>query len=345
MGLKDARTIEPKALEDRRKQAVMLYNKIGMRRIEIAAIVGVHRNTVGEWIQAWKDGGARALRARAAGRPVGSGRRLEGWQAIAIKRLITDKTPDQLKFPFALWTRDAVRELIRQKYGIKLPVRTMGEYLKRWGFTPQKPVKRAYERNQRAVKAWIQVEYPEIAAQARAEKAEIQWGDETGMRSDDVNGRGYAPAGKTPVRRTKGTPEKINMISSITNRGKVRFMFFRERMSADVLIRFLKRLTRDMDRKIYLILDNLRVHHSAKVRSWVEQHEDQIALFFLPSYSPDLNPDEYLNNDLKSGISKRPDARHKGRLEQVARSHMYSIQKRPKTVQNYFRSSHIKYAA
>ena len=344
MEMRDARTIGPAALEERRKQAVMLFQK-GHSRVEIAQLVGVHRNTVGEWIQSWRRGGEQALRAKAPGRPCGSGRRLMGYEAAAIKRIITDNTPDQLKFPFALWTREAVQQLIREKYQIRMPIRTVGEYLKRWGFTPQKPVRRAYERSEPAVRRWLDEDYPAIQARARSEGAEIHWGDETGIHGDDVNGRGYAPAGKTPVRRVKGTPEKVNMISAITNRGKVRFMFYANGMCADVLVSFMRRLVSDTDRKVFLILDNLRVHHSAKVKEWVGRRKDQIELFHLPSYSPDLNPDEYLNNDLKRTISRAPETRRKGMLKKTAHSHMRSLQKRPDHARTYFRAPAIRYAS
>ena len=344
MDMRDARTIGPEALEERRRQAVMLFKK-GMKRVEIAEVVGVHRNAVGKWIAAWQRGGFAALRAKQPGRPKGSGRHLMWYEAAAVKRIITDNTPDQLKFPFALWTRDAVRLLIKEKYGIRMPIRTVGEYLKRWGFTPQRPVRRAYERSEPAVQRWLQEEYPAIRELAKREGARIHWGDETGLRSDDVSGRGFAPAGKTPVRRVKGTPEKINMISAVTNRGRVRFMFFRGSMCANLLIEFMKRLTRDADRKVFLILDNLRVHHSVKVREWVAANAEKIALFYLPSYSPDLNPDEFLNSDLKATISREPETRRKGNLERTARSHMRRVQRKPEHAKNYFRAQSVRYAA
>jgi transposase len=344
MKLYDARSLTPDALLDRRKQAVGLHNK-GMKQQEIAEITGVHRNTVGQWIAKWKEGGSQALNVKSSGRPAGSGRSLTREEEQEIQAMIVDRHPEQLKLDFALWTRDAVRQLIAQQLGLSMPVRTVGEYLKRWGFTPQKPVRRAYERNEAAVRRWLDEEYPAIARQAKREQAEIHWGDETGLRSDDVNGRGYAPAGRTPVRRAKGAPEKINMISSVNNLGKARFMFYRGSLNAKVFLDFLRRLIRDArGRKVFLIVDNLRVHHARKVKQWVQEREDRIALFYLPSYSPDLNPDEYLNNDLKSGISRRADGRNKGRLAKNALSQMRSIQKQPERVRNYFHAEAIQYA-
>jgi transposase len=316
-----------------------------MKLANIAQVVGVHRNTVGQWIAKWKQGGSKRLKAKSSGRPAGSGRHLTPRQENRIRSMIVDRDPEQLKMNFALWTRDAVRLLIRQEYGLDMPIRTVGEYLKRWGFTPQKPVRRAYERCEASVRRWLDEQYPAIAARARRERAEIHWGDETGLRSDDAGGRGYSPRGRTPVRRAKGTPEKINMISSVTNRGKVRFMFYRGSLNVSIFLDFLNRLIRDArGRKVYLIVDNLRVHHARKVMQWVARRSEAIALFFLPSYSPDLNPDEYLNNDLKHGVSRQPDKRQRGRLAQCALSHMRSIQKQPSRVRKYFEAEPIRYA-
>jgi len=344
MKIKNAREISTGELHERRKQAVALYRK-GMSLMEIAPVVGAHRNTVGQWIRAWQSGGAKNLKPTEPGRPAGSGRRLSSAQEASVARAIVDKCPEQMKMPFALWTRGAVREYIRREHGVTLPVRTVGRYLGRWGFTPRKPVRRAYERNGAAVEKWSREIYPAIKARARREGAEIQWGDETGIRSDDVNGRGYAPRGRTPVRRAKGTPEKINRVSTVTNQGKVRFMFYRGAMNAAVLLLFLDRLVHSCDTKVFLILDNLRVHHSKPVKEWLAAHAGRIELFHLPSYSPDLNPDEYLNGDLKAVISGKPDSRRKGQLQRTALGAMRSIQKQPHRARKYFKHKSIVYAA
>ena len=204
--------------------------------------------------------------------------------------------------PFALWTRIAVQQLIRKLWGIEVPIRTIGDYLNRWDFTPQKPLKRAYEQNPKAVKKWLEDEYPAIQQKAKKEDAEIQWGDETGLCNDSYHGGSYSPRGKTPAIRLSAKCKRVNLISSITNQGKVRFMIYNTPMNADTFINFMKRLIKDTDRKIFLILDNLKVHHSDKARDWLLEHTDQIEVFFLPSYSPELNPDEYLNCDLKEGV-------------------------------------------
>lgn len=343
--LRDARTLSPDELYERRKQAVALF-KTGMTRLEIAPLVGVNRSKVGEWIGLWKQGGMKALKVGKPGAPKGSRQRLNAHQQAHIRKSITKETPDQLKLPFALWTRDAVRQFIDQAYGIDLPIRTVGHYLQQWGFTPQKPIRRAYQRDDKKVREWLKDDYPALAKRAKAEGSEIHWGDETGIRSDDQVGRGYAPKGKTPVRQHRGTPEKINMISTVTNQGKVRFMFYEGGMNAQRFIDFLRRLIRAADRKVILILDNLRVHHSHKVRNWVAERSDQIEIHYLPSYSPDLNPDEYLNCDLKSQLSRLPSSKKKGTLAQQAKTQMRKLAKTPARVRSYFNAKPIRsYAA
>lgn len=237
-----------------------------------------------------------------------------------------------------------VQTLIKQKYSVDLSLQAISNYLNMWGFSPQKPIRRAYERNDQRVRIWLEKEYPAIAARARQEKAEIHWGDETGLRSDDVKGRSYAPKGKTPVQYVKAAPEKLNMISTVTNRGLMRFMFYRETMTAQLLIRFLKRLIRSSQKKIFLILDNLRVHHSKLLQEWLTENKAFIEIFYLPSYSPDLNPDELLNRDLKAALSKTPAAKRNGELEEHAKSHMRSIQRQPEKIKALFHKESVKYA-
>ena len=192
---------------------------------------------------------------------------------------------------------------------------------------------------------WLEDEYPAIAARAKQEKAEIHWGDETGVNSEAYNAKGYAPKGKTPIIRLNAKKSSINMISSITNQGKVRFMLYRETMTAKVLIKFLSRLIKDSDRKIFLILDNLRVHHSKAVRSWLEANKEKIELFFLPPYAPETNPDENLNGDLKQRIRSGLPARSEKDLTKKTRSFMKTLQRRPQHVMNYFKHPRIAYAA
>ena len=344
MNTTDARKLNQQAQYELRKQVVRLREK-GLDNKAISEIVGLSQCHISTICKKYERGGLDAIKPGLRGRRHGAQRELTAEQEVGIQKLLVDKTPDQLKLSFALWTREAVRLAIKQIYGRDLPLRTISDYLKRWGFTPQKPTKRAYEQNPKLVAQWHETVYPEIQALAKQEKAEIHWGDETGIQNNAYNAKGFAPKGKTPVVRINATKSRVNMISSITNRGKVRFMLYKENMTSQVLIRFMSRLVKGADRKVFLILDNLRVHHSKLVKAWLKEHDEEIAVFYLPSYSPELNPDEYLNGDLKHCIRSGLPARTEKALTKKTRSFMRKLQNRPKHVSNYFRHPKIDYAA
>ena len=236
--------------------------------------------------------------------------------------MIVDKMPDQHKLSFALWTRKAVQELIEREFGLKLGINTVGDYLRSWGFTPQKPKKLAYEQCPKKVQKWLDEEYPVIKKKAKEENAEIHWGDETGVKNNCNHGRSYAPKGKTPVKKKMGKRLSLNMISSITNQGKVEFMIYSDSMDADKFITFIRQLIKSSSKKVYLIVDNLRVHHAKIVKAWLEEHKDEVEVFYLPSYSPEMNPDEYLNCDLKQGLSNKRMPKTKEDLTQNVNEHM-----------------------
>lgn len=343
MDAHDARKLSPDALQELRYRTVRAVEEQGMAVTEACQIFGVGRTALHGWLAAYRSGGRAALKLKKRGRKPEP--RLKGHQAATIVRLITDRCPDQLKLPFALWTREAVGQLIAERTGLELSVWTVGRLLKRWGFTPQKPVRRAYERDPAAVGRWLEETYPTIRAEARAEGAEIHWGDEMGLRSDHQAGTSYGRRGRTPVVPGTGQRFGCNMISTVTNRGTLAFMVFRERFTAAVFVRFLRRLVRQAGRKVYLIVDGHPVHRSKAARAWVERNRDRIRLFQLPGYSPDLNPDELLNQDVKSNAlgRRRPSSREE--MEADVRGYLRSTQKRPGIVANYFKHPLVAYAA
>ena len=339
----DARTLRPQTQFELRKQIIRL-RKTGMTNKAAAEAVGICETYASTLWQTYQRGGMKALEPNVRGRRYGEKRRLTTEQEAAIQKILVDKTPDQLKFPFALWTRDAIRLLLYRQFRIDLPLRTITDYLKRWGFTPQRPVKRAYEQNPAKVAHWLDTEYPQIAACAKQEKAEIHWGDETGIQNDAYNAKGFSPKGKAPVIRLNAKKTSINMISAITNRGKVRFMLYREKMTGSLLITFMARLVKDTERKVFLILDNLKVHHSKKVSAWLEVNQQKIMVFYLPPYAPEHNPDEYLNGDLKQCIRSGLPARSQNDLTRKTHSFMKTIQKNTQHVKNYFKHPKVTYA-
>ena len=340
----DPRKLSTDAQQQLRYQVIRL-RKQGRKHKEISAITGVSRSTCSTWWARYQKEGKEALTIKKRGRPHGSYRTLSSEQEEIIQKSMYDKCPDQLKLAFALWTRNAVQQLIQQLWAVEMPIRTVGEYLKRWGFTPQKPLRRAYKQNPKEVEAWLNRAYPGIQKRAKKEDAEIHWGDETGLCNDAYHGRSYAPRGETPAIKLHPRCERVNLISSVTNQGKVRFMVYQNKMNSQTLIKFMRRLIKDSDKKVFLILDNLKVHHSYVVRDWVKEHENEIELFFLPSYSPELNPDEYLNCDLKAGVHSATPARSKKQLKKKAIAHMRKLQKLPDRVMKYFRHPKISYAA
>ena len=342
MTTKDFRALPPKSQEDIRRKAVNAVEQ-GRTRVEVAQLFGVSNKAVGQWVRAYREHGQKALKAQKRGRPKGGS--LAPWQAAQMARAIVDKTPDQLKLPFCLWTREAVAQLIEERFDVHLSVWTVGRYLNRWGFTPQKPVRRAFEQNPQAVKQWLEQTYPDIRNKAKQQGAQIYWGDEMGLRSDHVVGRSFARKGNTPVIPGTGQRFGCNMVSAITNRGKLNFMVFQNRFTTQVFLDFLKRLTKQAGRKVFIIVDGHPVHRSRAVKQWAAKNENLIELFFLPGYSPQLNPDELLNQDVKSNAVGRKRAHSLSEMISNVRSFLRSRQRTPRIVKNYFKQEQVCYAA
>lgn len=344
MSTRDGRKLSSEAQYELRCRAIVLRRK-GHTHNEVASLLDVSTAAVRKWWALYRRGNMKALRLGQRGRRQGACRTMTIEQERMIKRSIIDKVPEQMKMPFALWTRQAVQELILRTCGINMPVRTVGEYLRRWGFTPQRPKKRAYAQQPAAIKEWLNVTYPTIAERAKTEHAQVHWCDETGLSSEDHRGRGYAPQGQTPVAGTSAPRYSVSMISTVTNRGKLRFMVYRRGLKVPIFIQFMQRLLRDTDTKVFLILDNLRVHRAKKVQAWVAKHHNQIELFYLPPYCPELNPDEYLNNTLKSQLRNQPSPRSQEQLEKRLGSRMRSNQRRPHLVRSLFEHPCVRYAS
>jgi len=340
---KDARTLKPSALYLLRRQAVRAVRG-GMSQTDAAHTFGASLRAISKWRRLDREGGLRALTLKRRGRRPGEGR-LSGKRAARIRSMIVGKLPDQLTLPFYLWTRAAVASLIAREYGIAVSLVTVGRYLWAWGLSPQKPVRRAYERNDVAIARWLKQEYPAIARQARRDKAAIYWGDEMGLRSDHVTGTSYAPVGQTPVVRATGQRFGCNMLLAITNKGALAFMVFEGKFKSPVFVTFMQRLLKQVAGKIYLIVDGHPVHKSRTATRVAANHSSRLRLIRMPGYCPELNPDELLNQDVKTnGLGKnRPTNRTE--LLAIVRSHLYRRQKQPQVITNLFREKHVRYAA
>jgi transposase len=306
----------------------------------------VSRQSVNGWVSAYESEGEAALEARRRGRRPREQMLLSDRQQTTICRLIREKNPDQLRLPGFLWTREAVAELIERRYGERLALTTVGNYLRRWGFSPQKPVRRAFEQDPEAVALWTTVLYPKIARRAKREGALILWADEMGLRSDHATGRSFSPVGRTPVIAGTGQRFSANVISALSNRGQLYFMVFSGRMNAPLFVSFLKRLVKQTrGRKVYLIVDGHPTHKARIVKAFLSDHAEQLELHFLPPYSPELNPDELLNNDVKSNALGRRRPRSRDEMIADTRSHLRRRQKQPQVVSNFFNEEHVRYAA
>jgi transposase len=287
-----------------RQNAVNMFFEEGYTKTAIASALGASRNNVSRWCALYEAGGMEALGLGRRGRRPNEQAKLSWAQCGNIVRTIQDRTPDQLRMPFALWTAAAVRDLIHARFQVTLHIRTARKYLKKWGFTPQKPVKKSWQQSDPAVRRWLEEDYPEISRAAKRKGATIYWVDEVGATNQVNAQRGYAPKGETPELRKSGKKYRVNMVSAVTNKGELRFMCYTATMTQSKFILFLSKLLKSTDGPVVAITDNLPVHHGKRVKAWVAQ-QPGLELEFIPSYSPELNADEYLNRDLKKNVNAR----------------------------------------
>ena len=344
MDERDARKLSQDAQEELRKQGVKLVLS-GMKQTEVAGQFGVTKTTVQNWMVAYREKGWNGLKKGRRGRKKGDNQKLTMAQEKEIQSILVDHTPDQLKMDFALCGRKAVQQLIEDRFKVHYCLQSMSRILKKWGFTPQRPVKRAYEQRPAEVNRWLQEVYPRVEAKAKKENAEIWWGDETAVKPECHFQRGYAPKGQTPVIRQPAKRFHSGLISAINNRGDLKWMALKTALNTESFLQFLKQLIKFRKRKIVLIVDNLRVHHSKIVKAWTEKNKHRIELVYLPSYSPELNPDEYLNNHLKQTVTREGPPKDKIDLDARVRVDMFMLSIRPYLVKAFFNHPRVKYAA
>jgi transposase len=338
----DNRNLTPSELAVLRQRSVSAVLK-GEKQRHVAKLFGVSQQTLSVWMKDYRERGEASFVYERRGRKVGGGALTAG-QGSAIVELMVTKLPDELGLSFFLWTRAAVVELIERQHGVRITEQCAGQYLEKWDMTPQKPARRAWQQDPDAVQEWLQIRYPRIKAAAKRRGAMVLWLDEMGIRSDDQVGRTYGRRGKTPVVPVSGQRFGCNMISALSNSGSLYFKVFTERFTAPVLLDFMGRLERQFERPMVLICDGHPVHKAKAVREWLSDREGRITQEFLPPYSPELNPDEFLNQDVKTNAVRRRRPRNQQELLWNVRSYLQSTQRQPAIVSNYFLAPSVQYA-
>lgn len=318
-----------------------LKKRLGTQK-QCAEIFGLTERSINRIWNRYKEEGKRGLASKKRG--VKGGKKIKGKQAAEVRNLIKDKQPEQLKLPYGLWTREAVQQLIWDRYGIELSRWQVGRYLKSWGYTPQKPIRKAFEQKPEQVKQWLTKEYPAIKKRASKEKGTIYFGDETGMRSDHQAGKSYAPKGQTPVVKSTGQRFSLNMISAISNKGHLQFMII-EKFNGEVFIDFLRRMIRYSREKVFFITDGHPAHKTKKLKGWLEENKNRIEVFFIPPYSPELNAQEYLNQDVKTNVIGKKRPINKAEMRTNVEQFMNGRKSNKKQVKKYFHQKHVRYAA
>jgi transposase len=337
----DARKLDHATLEALRIRAVQSVQD-GESPEVVARTLRITSRTMYRWLALYRAGGWGALKAKPlAGRPPKLDEKKLKW----IYNTVTQKNPLQFRFQFALWTREMVVQLIKEKYGIRLAANSVGRLLAQLGITPQKPLHRAIERDEALVQKWLKREYPKIKKMAKAEGADIYFGDAAHIRSDHHAGRTWGKKGETPIVMATGSRHGMSLISAITSKGHMRFMIKESGgVNADVFIEFLKRLLIGAKRAIFLIVDRGPAHRAKKTKSFVETLGGKLKLFFLPPYSPDRNPDELVWKHLKADTVGRMVVTDRADFKSKVVSSMRSLQKSPAKICSFFQKPSLRYA-
>ena len=335
---KDGRALPHAVREEIRKRAVARVLAGESPEVVISSL-GFHRSCIYDWLSKYEAAGEQGLQTRPiAGRP----RKFSDEHADRLRELIK-VNPLQLDFHDALWTREMIRELLKKEFGVEVSERSVGNILARLDITVQRPRFKAYEQDPEVVKQWLEETWPAIQEEAKRRKATVYFGDESAIRSDFHRGTTWGVKGETPLVPKTGRRFSINMLSAVSPRGKLRFMVTESRVNAGVFIEFLKRLLHNAKRPIYLIVDGHPTHKAKKVRKFVDGTQGKLKLFYLPPYSPELNPDELVWNHIKSHRLGRTVADTKETLKALAHSALRSLQRSTRLIQRFFHEEHVQY--
>jgi len=336
----DGRKISAEAMEQIRIRAVQRVQQ-GESPEEVIATLGFSRACIYNWLARYRAGGWHALKSgKQSGRP----KKLSGEQIAWLYKTISDKNPVQLKFSFALWTRNMITRLIRKEFNLKLSETSVGRLLHQMGFSCQKPLYRAYQKDTEAVENWKKTVFPQIKKRAKKLNATIYFEDESGIRSDFHAGTTWAPKGETPVIKVTGARFSTNMIAAVSTRGLLRFMVHKGSVTADVICVFLNRLMHGAQNPIFLIWDGHPTHRSKKVRECIESYNGKLEVYFLPSYSPELNPTEQVWRSVKNHGVGRKSIFGPDQLKSAVVGYLRRLQKIPEIVAAFFKHPDCRYA-
>ena len=323
---------------EERIEAIRLLGQ-GYTKAEVANILNVAESSVYDWQSRFREGGLAALSTKIAS---GRNRLLTDKQLLQLYKWIRGN-PRQVQFDFGLWTRKIVRDLIRREFGIDYSLQNVGRILKMLGFSPQRPVYQALERNEEQRRIWMEKTFPAIKKRAETEGAKIFFADEAGCRTDHHSGRTWSPVGQTPVVKNLGKHDSIGMASAISMQGAMFWMTYDGSMNSTLFTEFLNLLIHDIEGKIFLIVDNVKYHSSKETSEWTQEHRDRIELFFLPAYSPDLNPDEWVWKNVKNDRISRVVPQRHGHLFEIARSALRGLRATPEKIRGFFADPHLAY--
>jgi len=337
----DARQLDHNTLEQLRIRSVKRV-QAGESPEIISKALGLNRSTIYTWLALYRNGGWDALKSKPT---PGAKPKIDAKKMKWVFETVTMKNPQQLKFEFALWTREMIQKLIKDKFQIKLSLKAVGRLLAQLGLTCQKPLYSAIQKDESLVRNWLKKIYPSIKRRAQQERADIYFGDAAHIRSDHHAGRTWGVKGETPVVTTTGSRFSFSLISAISSRGQMRFMVREGGVNSSVFIEFLKRLVAGARRKVFLIVDGGSAHKSKLTKAFVESISEKLELFILPPYSPDLNPDELVWNHLKTHTVGRSTVTDKANFKKQVTKSMRSLQLNRRKIRSFYQKKSLKYAA
>jgi len=337
----DGRTLDHATNEHLREHAVRRVREDGEKPSEVMRSMGLCRTTIYRWLRAYEEGGSEALKSSKAPGPAP---KLDERQRQAVKGWIVGKDPRQYGFDFGLWTRRIVSELIEEKFGVEMELTAVGRLLASLDITPQKPLRRAYERDPQRVEQWIKRDYPKLRRRARKLGATIFFLDEAGFSSEPALGRSYGLKGRTPVVPTTGQRQKVSAISAVSAKGGFWCDVYTGMLNAGRFVEFLKDFRRGGRGRVFLVVDGHPSHHAKVVQRYVAGTGGMLELHFLPPYAPDLNPDEFVWQHAKTnGVAKKPLKQNESLKERV-RQTLAGIKAMPKLIKSFFKAPSVAYA-